>query len=329
MSHLVGINSDSSDYSDAENTTTVQPSVALAELPTKPDLPLPVFGPLPRLGNNHTYHPAPDGNVPIFKPMSMPLSLTRLEIGDIKPKFSPKFRAKAYWTISIKGDAITATTTDRDGNSIITPIFEARFNLKKKSTFLKKLQKPWLEWYQAVQDVNYQNKTAYERAVQKAESSAEIKYATENHPDILPTDIEKRFNLDFFVLNQHVYWRAKGRNKLGNIFDSQKDFLAKAYAEEVKKGKWEKTSKRKRSDSSIAVSKEMWETMQEEVGSMREEMESMREETEKVKSLRDEMKGMRGKMRNMKEKIEELEAHILVNAVSQTMDKATVGHDMV
>ncbi|KAI9766993.1 MAG: hypothetical protein M1840_005952 [Geoglossum simile] len=159
MFNLPGTDSES-DFSDTGRGTPVQPK-APAALSTKPDPPFPVFGPPPKLGDGPTYDPTPDGSIPAFVPISMPTSLTRLEIGDIKPKYTPKLRddhtynltpdgsipafvpismltsltrleigdvkpkyttklgVKAYWTISAKGNGITTTITDQDGNIIV------------------------------------------------------------------------------------------------------------------------------------------------------------------------------------------------------------------
>ncbi|KAH0551469.1 hypothetical protein GP486_007317 [Trichoglossum hirsutum] len=310
---------------DDSNSETIQPPVTPATSSAKPELSLPVFPPPPK-HRDATYSPMLDGSIPVFKPMPMPQNLTRFEIGDIKPKFVSKFGSKAYWTINIKGDGLMATTTDRDGNIIKNAMFDSRFNLKKKTAFLQKLRKPWLEWYQAIQDINYRNKSAYERAIQKSESSMEVKYALDNHPNTPHEEIEKLadhipklqrkypaqthkipelndlvdlipvytvfgenpgFSLDFFVLNQMVYWIAKAKSKSDDRFDSQEVFFAKAYTEQVKKGKWvdfevlkvrqpkEKTAKRKRSDDSIAFTRKTWETIQDGIDNVQEKAESM------------------------------------------------------
>ena len=100
-----------------------------------------------------------------------------------KPGMHP---AMASWWCGI----LHRNTTDRDGNTIKSTTFDTCFDLRKKSAFLKELRKPWLEWYQAVRDVNRRNKSAHERAVQKKELSAEIKYAAANHVDT-PSEIER------------------------------------------------------------------------------------------------------------------------------------------
>src|SRR5579862_339722 len=109
-----------SNESDTDDGTPMSTKgfIASQKSPTRPELPLPVFGPPPKLGEGPSYDPTPDGVVPPFVPVMMPTSLTQFEIGTMKPRYVLKHGSKAYWMISSKGDGIHATTTDGDGNMI-------------------------------------------------------------------------------------------------------------------------------------------------------------------------------------------------------------------
>ncbi|KAI9781407.1 MAG: hypothetical protein M1839_006001 [Geoglossum umbratile] len=142
---------------------------------------MPEFPPLPELGKC-SYELERDGEMPRLKLLEMPTEYSMIKIGAVDKSQRYKHGKYAYWKVVMTlNPIISLRTVDFEGNPIGTASFEPLFDLSTKSTFLRKLRDPWLEFNTRIREINEEERRAWEKLELQREVLAE--FASKGHFD--------------------------------------------------------------------------------------------------------------------------------------------------